>query len=120
MKAVAWLAAASLLSAALAIAVVGRAMGAEVLLGMIAPLGVAGVSWVLTERTYKRDPQALTRLMTVAFGVKMLFFGVWVAVMVEVVRLRPVPFVVSFTSYFIALYATEAFLMRRLFGSAHE
>jgi hypothetical protein len=28
-----------------------------------------------------------------------------------------VPFVASFTSYFIALYLTEALLMRRLFGA---
>jgi hypothetical protein len=120
MKAAAWMAAASLVSAALAIAVVGRHMGAEVLLGMLAPLGAAGVSWVLTERTFKRHPERLTRLMIGAFGAKMLFFGVYVAVMVKVVGLRPAPFVVSFTSYFIALYSTEALLMRRLFGPAHE
>ena len=110
------MAAASLASAALAIAVIGRHMGAEVLLGMIAPLGGAGVSWVLTERTFKRNPAQLTGLMIGAFGAKMLFFGVYVALMVGVVGLRPVPFVVSFTSYFIALYSTEAFLMHRLFG----
>jgi hypothetical protein len=116
MKAVAWMAAGSLASAVLAIAVVGRHVGAEVLLGMIAPLGVAGVSWVVTERTFKRNPEQLTGLMIGAFGAKMLFFGAYVAVMVEVVGLRPVPFAVSFTSYFIALYSTEAFLMRRLFS----
>jgi len=33
-----------------------------------------------------------------------------------VVGLRPMPFVVSFTAYFIALYLTEALLMRRLFA----
>jgi hypothetical protein len=32
-----------------------------------------------------------------------------------VVGLRPVPFVVSFTGYFIALHVTEAVFMRRLF-----
>ena len=36
--------------------------------------------------------------------------------MLKVVGLRPVPFVVSFTSYFIALYLTEALLLRRLFA----
>ena len=92
------------------------ALGAEVLLGMLAPLAAAGVSWVLTERTFKRNPEQLTALMIAAFGVKMLFFGVYVGVMVKVVGLRPVPFVVSFTSYFIALYSTEALLLRRLFA----
>jgi hypothetical protein len=116
MKAVAWMAAASLASAALAIAVAGRGHAAEVLLGMVAPLGAACLSWVLTERTYRRDPPALTGLMSAAFAAKMLFFGAYVAVMVKVVGLSPLPFVVSFTGYFIALYLTEALLMRRLFA----
>ena len=108
--------AASLAAAAAAIAVAGRETGADVLLGMLAPLGAAGVSWVLTERTYKRDPQQLTGVMIGAFGVKMLFFGAYVALMIKVVGVHPVPFVASFTGYFIALYLTEALLMRRLFA----
>jgi hypothetical protein len=116
MRAVAWMAGVSLASAALAIAATGRQSAAEVLLGMAAPLGAATASWVMTERTYKRDPQALTGLMIAAFAAKMLFFGTYVAVMLKIVGLRPMPFVVSFTGYFIALYLTEALLMRRLFA----
>jgi hypothetical protein len=116
MKAAGWMAAASAASAAAAIAAAGRGHAAEVLLGMIAPLAAACVSWVLTERTYRRDPPALTGMMTAAFAAKMLFFGAYVALMVKVVGLRPMPFVVSFTAYFIALYLTEALLMRRLFA----
>ena len=108
--------AASLAAAAAAIAVAGRETGADVLLGMLAPLGAAGVSWVLTERTYKRDPQQLTGVMIGAFGVKMLFFGAYVALMIKVVGVHPLPFVASFTGFFIALYLTEALLMRRLFA----
>jgi hypothetical protein len=116
MKAAAWMAVASLAAAAVTIAIAGRRNAAEVLLGMIAPLVAACLSWVLTERTYRRDPPALTGLMTAGFAAKMLFFGVYVALMVKVVGLQPMPFVVSFTGYFIALYLTEALLMRRLFA----
>jgi len=116
MTAVAWMAAASLASAALAIAVVGRHTSAEVLLGMLAPLVAVSVSWVLTERTYQQDPQLLSGLMLKAFAAKMLWFGAYVGVVLEIVGVRPVPFVVSFTGYFIALYLTEALLMRRLFA----
>ena len=108
--------AASVAAAAAVIAIAGRETGAGVLLGMLAPLGAAGVSWVLIERTFKRDPQQLTALMISAFVAKMLFFGAYVALILEVVGVRPVPFVVSFTGYFIALYLTEALLMRRLFA----
>jgi hypothetical protein len=108
--------AASLVAAVAAIAIAGGDARADVLLGMLAPLGAAAASWVLIERTFRRDPQQLTALMVGAFGVKMLFFGAYVAVMFEVVAVHPVPFVVSFTGYFISLYLTEALLMRRLFS----
>ena len=120
MKAAAWMAAASVASAAVVIAVIaargGRA-GVEIACGMVAPLAAASVSWVLTERTYTRRPEQLTALMMTAFAVKIVFFGAYVAVMLKAAGLRPVPFVASFTGYFIALYLIEALLMRRLFTS---
>ena len=116
MKAAGWMTAAAVGSAAVAVAIAGGQTAAAVLLGMLAPLAAATVSWVLTERTYKREPARVTGLMIGAFGAKMLFFGAYVAVMLKVVGLHPTPFVVSFTSYFIALYLTEALLMRRLFA----
>jgi hypothetical protein len=116
MRAAGWMTAAALGSAAVAVAIAGGQTAAGVLLGMLAPLAAATVSWVLTERTYKREPARVTGLMIGAFGVKVLFFGAYVAVMLEVIGLRPTVFVVSFTSYFIALYLIEALLLRRLFG----
>ena len=116
MKAAGWMIAASVASALAAAAIAGRQTVAEVVLGMLAPLVAVGVSWVLTERTYRRDPERLTPLMIGAFGVKILFFGAYAAVMLTVVGLRPLPFVASFSSYFIALYLIEALLMRRLFA----
>jgi hypothetical protein len=116
MKAAAWMAAAALGSGLVAVAVAGRPVAAEILFGMLAPLAAATVSWVLTERTYRSEPARLTGLMTALFGVKMLFFGAYVAVMVKLVGLRLTPFIASFTGYFVALYLTEALLMRRLFA----
>src|SRR5712672_3871058 len=117
MRAVGWMTAAAVGSAVIAASIAGRQNAAEVVLGMLAPLAAATVSWVLTERIYTRDPARLTGLMIGAFGAKMLFFGAYVAAMLKVVGLHPTPFVVSFTSYFIALYVIEAVLMRRLFGA---
>ena len=52
--------------------------------------------------------------MITAFALKLMFFGVYVTAMMRRARLRPAPFVVSFTSAFIALHAMEAFSLRRL------
>jgi hypothetical protein len=117
MRAAAWITAAAVLSAALAAALTGRGMAAEVLLGMAAPLLAVTVSWVLTERTFRREPQRLTALMIAGFVAKMVFFGGYVAVMLVVIGLRATPFAVSFTSYFIGLYLIEALLMQRMFAA---
>jgi hypothetical protein len=110
------MAVASLGSAAALAALVGRDKRAAVVLGMTAPLAATAVSWVLTERTFTRSPERLTGLMLAGFAAKMVFFGAYVAVMLKVVGLRPVPFVASFTGCFIALYLIEALLLRRLFA----
>jgi hypothetical protein len=118
MKAAGCMTAAAVGSAAVAVAIAGGQTAADVVLGMLAPLAAATVSWVLTGRAYKREPARVTGLMIGAFGAKMLFFGVYVAVMLRVVGLHPTPFVASFTSYFIALYLVEALLMRSLFAKS--
>jgi len=87
----------------------------EVLCGMLGPLAAATMSWMLAERKYQRHPEALTTLMIVAFGVKLVFFAAYVAVMLRVLSLKPLPFIVSFTVYFIVLHLIEALFLRRLF-----
>jgi len=90
-------------------------MGFEVLCGMLGPLAAAVLSWVLAERQYRQRPEALTSLMIVLFGAKLVFFAAYVTVMLRLLLLRPIPFVVSFTIYFIVLHLIEALYLRRLF-----
>ncbi len=61
-------------------------------------------------------PERVTGVMVTGLAVKMVFFGVYVAGMLKGAGLRPVPFVVSFAGYFIALHAMEAVFLRRLFA----
>jgi hypothetical protein len=57
-------------------------------------------------------------VMVQGLAVKAVFFGGYVVAMLRGMAVRPVPFVVSFTGYFIALHVTEALFLRRLFSSA--
>lgn len=106
--------AASVVSWLAATFVVGTRTGLEMLFGMLGPLVATTVSWIATERTFRRDPHRVTSLMIVGFGAKVLFFGAYVTVMLAGLSLRPVPFVASFTGFFIGLYALEAVYLRRL------
>ena len=111
--------AASVLSWLIVAGVAGARANPEVLYGMLGPLAVASVSWMVTERTYTSSPERLTGVMVTGLVIKAVFFGAYVVVMLRVLALRPVPFVLSFTGYFIALHATEALFMRRLFADAN-
>jgi hypothetical protein len=107
----------SVLSATVAsIATRGRA-ATEIWLGMLAPLAVALVTWKLIERVYREQPERLTSWMMKAFAGKLVFFGAYVGLAIGVLRVQPVPFIVSFTTCFIALHLIEALWMKRLFVS---
>jgi hypothetical protein len=116
MRPVQWMVGGSVTSWLAAAALLGTRTSLEVLCGMIAPLVVAAGTWMLTERTYRRNPEQVTSLMILAFGAKLVFFGTYVVVMLNVLSLRPVPFMAGFVGYFIALHLTEALYLRRLFA----
>ena len=115
MNAVVAMAGASVASALVVGALVDPRARLAVLLGMVGPLLMATGSWVLTERTYHERPQAVMSVMIAAFAFKLVFFGAYVALMIRVVALRPVPFIASFTGYLAGLYLMEALYLRRLF-----
>lgn len=115
MKSVVWLASVSVVSAAL----LGTWFGSEVWLGMFAPLIVVSLSWLLIERVYKTHPERMTSVMISAFAGKLVFFGAYVGLAIGVLGVRPVPFVASFTGYFIALHVIEALWLKRLFVSSN-
>ncbi len=116
MKPAWWMAGASVASWLAATAVVETRTGFEILFGMLGPLAAAVGTWVLAVRAFRLGAERVTPLMVAAFGMKMVFFGAYVAVMLRLLSLRPIPFMTSFTTYFIALHLTEALCLRRLFA----
>jgi hypothetical protein len=118
MRLVSWMAGASVVSAALIVAVGGVGYAPEVVFGMFGPLAETVTSWVVADQVYRRRPERLTAVMITAFAGKLVFFGAYVAVMLKVLALRPVPFMASFTGYFVALHLVEALALRRLFAGA--
>jgi hypothetical protein len=110
-----WMAALSIATWLAAATFPGIEADREIAFGMLGPLAGALGTWILVERTYTTRPERLTGLMIAAFMAKAVFFGVYVTVMLKALSLRPVAFVTSFTTYFIALHVAEAVCLRRLF-----
>ena len=86
----------------------------ETLLGMLGPLAAAAATWLVVERTHHRAPAQVTRVLTTAFGVKMLFFGLYVVGVTRLPGIDLAAFGVAFFAYFITLYAVQAILLRGL------
>ena len=116
MKPLWWMVASSVLSWLAVAALPGVESDREVLFGMMGPLAGAAGTWVIVARTYESRPEWLTPLMVAAFGAKLVFFGAYVTIALKVLSLQPVPFVVSFTTYFIGLHFVEALCLQRLFA----
>ena len=114
MREVAWMAGAAVGSWLVVTAIGGDRINPETLFGMAGPLVAVCASWIATERTHRSAPERVLAVMIVWFARKLVFFGVYVTVMLKLLSLRPVPFVVAFVSYFIALYAMQALFLRRL------
>lgn len=104
----------------LLLTIVNSGANPEALLGMAGPLAAACASWLAVERMHAAAPERVMSVMLTAFMAKMVFFGVYVAGMLRGLELRRTPFVVSFTVYFIALYAMEALFLKRLFDSGRH
>ena len=108
---------AGLLVGLMATSLLGMPVVLETALGTLGPLVAACGSWIVIERTMKREPSQVTPMMLKLFAVKMLFFGAFVVSAVLGLHLRPVPFMVSFTSAFVVMYLLEALYLQRLFAA---
>ena len=86
--------------------------GAEIFLGMLAPLILVWGTSRLVEKTWAESPGQLTSVMATAFLLKMIFCGVYVALVVGVFAFEAEPFAASFAVYFAGLYLAEAFHLR--------
>jgi hypothetical protein len=96
--------------------ILDRQTRVEVLFGMLGPLAAVCATWLIAVWAYRQHPRQMTSLMTAAFLLKMVFFAAYVGVMLRVAGVHPIPFIASFTSFFIVLYLMEALYLKRLFS----
>ena len=110
-----WLTAALVGAAGAGTAVVVPGAVLEVGLGVVGPLVAAVGSLAVMDRTYKRSPERLTRLMVRAFLAKLVFFGLYMTVTVSMLSLDAIWFAGSFTVSFVALHLAEALHLQRMY-----
>lgn len=107
-----WIAIGLALASGVAWVALGR--GADVLLGVGAPVMAGAASWVSATRTWAAAPGTLLAVMVRGFLVKCLFFVAWVTIMLRGVEVTPEPFVAGLVVSFLVLHLTEAWCLKRL------
>ena len=110
-----WMGAAALGSWLLVTVLAPDPVNPELLLAMAGPLVSAGASWLVTERTQRVAPARVIGVFVAAMLAKMVLFAAYIVIMVRLVGLRPVPFVIGFTGFFLGLLGIEALFLKRLF-----
>jgi len=113
-----WMIGGAIGSAAFAGALVAPDVRAALILGMVAPLAAAVVSYTAVDSMYRHNPLRVTSVMLRAWGAKAVFFLAYVTAVLQGLGVTAEPFVISLTAYFVALHAAEAVLLRRLFSGA--
>jgi hypothetical protein len=118
MKLTWWMLSGSILSSIVLTALLGADTGFEIWLGMLGPLLSALISWIAMQRYYTRRPGRMTSLLIKAFAAKMIFFAAYITVLLSKGWVRPIPFAISFTAYYLCLHIMEAIGLHRLQASA--
>jgi hypothetical protein len=81
---------------------------------MFGPAFAVVSAWLIVERTYRKNPNQLTGVQARLFLAKMLFFGAYVAGVLGTGLARPLPFMATFSAYFVLLYGIHAVALHRL------
>ena len=87
----------------------------EIFLGMVIPWSISLISIVKTRSVYNLNPEKLIKHMTTSMLMKMMSYGLLFIIIFTFISFNPLPFIISFTGYFLALHITEAFVLRYIF-----
>ena len=89
----------------------------EIFLGMVAPLLLSIVSVLWSESSFKKSPQMLTNTLIKTFIARAIFFALYFILIFTYYDFEQIPFIISFTSFFMIFYAIEALFLQKLIKS---
>lgn len=89
----------------------------EIFLGMIAPLLLSIVSILWYETSVKKSPQQLTNTLIKTFIARAVFFALYFILIFTYYDFEQIPFIISFTSFFMIFYVIEALFLQKLIKS---
>ena len=109
-----WMGAAALGSWLLVTVLAPDPVNPELFMAMVGPLVSAAGSWIAVERTQRVAPARVIGVFVAAMLAKMVLFAAYIIILVRLVDVRPVPFVIGFSGFFLGLLGIEALFLKRL------
>lgn len=88
----------------------------EIFLGMIAPLIIGIMSIILLSIAHQKSSEKVNKIMIKLFAGKMVFYALYFIYIFTFYTFNPMPFILSFTGYFITLHISEALFLRSVFN----
>ena len=88
----------------------------EIFLGMIAPLIIGIMSIIQLSIAHQKSSEKVNKIMIKLFAGKMVFYALYFIYIFTFYTFNPMPFILSFTGYFITLHISEALFLRSVFN----
>ena len=93
-------------------------MSREIFLGMIFPWIIFLFSVSLTNFFHNKGSLNLTKYFSFAMITKMILYGIIIITIFSFKSFNPIPFIISFTSYFLMLHLTEAYVLKSFINNS--
>ena len=84
----------------------------ELFLGWFGPVSAGFITMYFVIQAAKIDPYSVTKTLTKGFALKMVFYGLYIIIFFKLYSFKPIPFLCSFSGFFLGLHALEAVIIK--------
>ena len=90
------------------------AYGLELFLGWILPVLAGTVTLYFIGSAAQKDPFLVTKTIAKGFALKMVYYGAAILTLFKLYSFEPIPFICSFSGFFLGLHVLEAVIIKRI------
>ena len=88
--------------------------GLALFLGWILPVLAGIVTLHFIGSAAKKDPFLVTKILVKGLAIKMVYYGATILILFKLYSFEPIPFICSFSGFFLGLHVLEAVIIKRI------
>lgn len=86
----------------------------DIFFGWLGPAAAGFFSTLMLTHAAKKDKRSVTKSIQKGFVIKMAYYGIYIIAVYKLNGFEPVPFMCSFSGFFLGLHALEAIIIKDL------